>query len=102
MNSPAPLKTRLVAAILRHTPNCAEMARLASRALEQPLPWRTRLRMRLHYVICAWCERYARQLRFLHHAAPHLHEPADAPTTRDLSIDARRRIIQRLQDARCE
>jgi hypothetical protein len=101
MKSPS-LKTRLVAGILRHTPNCAEMARLASRALEQPLPWRTRLRMRLHYVICAWCERYARHLRFLHRAAPHLHEPPAALSPRCLSDDARRRIIQRLQEAHCD
>jgi hypothetical protein len=63
------LKKRAIVWVWEHTPNCAEMSRLASRSLEQPLPWSLRLKQRLHFLICAWCQRYARQLNFLHQAA---------------------------------
>ena len=91
------LKTRWIVWLWKHTPNCAEMSRLASRSLEQPLPLRTRLKMRLHYLICAWCKRYFKQLKFLHEAAPHFDEHAEILPNRGLSAEARQRIKQRLQ-----
>ena len=91
------LKTRCIVWVWNHTPNCAEMSRLASQSLEQPLSMRTRLKMRLHYVICAWCKRYFKQLTFLHEAAPHLDEHAGILPSRGLSAEARQRIVQRLQ-----
>jgi len=45
------LKMRWIEWVWNHTPNCAGMSRLASRALEQPLVLRARLKMRLHYLI---------------------------------------------------
>ena len=91
------LKTRWVVWVWNHTPNCAEMSRLPSRSLEQPLSMRMRLKMRLHYLICAWCKRYFTQLRFLHEAAPHFDEHTGTGPVRSLSVEARRLIMQRLQ-----
>ena len=51
--------------IAEHTPRCHEMTRLISQSMEHPLPLRTRISMRLHYLICIWCERYRNQLRLL-------------------------------------
>src|SRR5258708_7536634 len=91
------LKTRWVVWVWKHTPNCAEMSRLASRSLEQPLSMRTRLKMGLHYLICTWCKRYFTQLRFLHEAAPRFEEHAGTLSSRGLSVEARQRIVQRLR-----
>jgi hypothetical protein len=91
------LKTRWIVWVWNHTPNCAEMSRLASQSLEQPLTLRTRLKMRLHYLICAWCKRYFKQLRFLHQAAQHFDEHAGILPNRGLFAEAKRRIAQRLQ-----
>ena len=91
------LKTRWVVWVWNHTPNCADMSRLASRSLEQPLSLRTRLKMRLHYLICAWCKRYFKQLTSLHEAAPHFDEHAATLPGRGLSAEAKQRIVQRLQ-----
>ncbi len=95
MNPLAKLKMKVVVWIWQHTPNCAEMSRLSSRSLDQPLPWSTRLRMRLHFLICTWCHRYARQLTFLHQTASHADE--QIKTLPRLSIEARKRILQNLQ-----
>ena len=96
------LKTGWLVWVWNHTPNCADMSRLASQSLEQRLPLGTRLRMRLHYVICVWCQRYFKQLRFLHEAAPHFDEHAGIFPRRGLSVEARRRIVQRLRVAENE
>ena len=82
-----------------HTPDCAEMSRLASLSFEQPPSLALRFRMRLHHFICIWCRRYERQLRFLHRAAHCSQDDLDALTTRGLSTEARQRIMQRLREA---
>jgi len=90
------LKMRWVTWVWNHTPNCAEMSRLASLSLERPPTLSLRLRMRLHHLICAWCRRYETQLRFLHRAAPRLDDADTAPRPPRLSDDAKRRLLARL------
>lgn len=80
------------------TPTCAEMARLASLSFEQPPSLTLRLRMRLHHLICTWCRRYERQLRFLHRAAPRAHENLELLMARGLSPEAKRRLVRRLRE----
>ena len=93
------IKLRAVVWVWNHTPNCADMSRLASRSLDQPLSLRLRLKMRLHYLICAWCKRYFKQLKFLHEAAPRFEEHAGALPGRGLSAEAKQRLVQRLKVA---
>ena len=93
------IRLRAVVWVWKHTPDCAEMSRLASRSLDQPLSWRLRLRMRLHFLICLWCQRYFKQLKFLRQAAPSLAAQAGTLPGRGLSPEARQRLVQRLQIA---
>ena len=96
------LKSRFIMWIWNHTPNCADMSRLASRSLEQSLPLSTRIKMRLHFLICIWCKRYFKHLSFLHSAAPQFEENAGVLPSGGLSAEARQRILQRLQVAEGE
>lgn len=93
------LKLRWIVWVWNHTPNCAEMSRLASLSLDRPTPLGLRVRMRLHHLICAWCRRYERQLQFLHRAAPQSHHGLELLVARGLSPDARRRLVQRMREA---
>src|SRR5881394_3681397 len=90
------IKARFVIWVWNHTPNCAEMSRLTSRSLDESLPMKLRVQMRLHHLICIWCQRYFRQLNYLHQAAPKFELKLPEPDGRSLSPDARRRIAQRL------
>ncbi len=92
MNLFAQLKTKFVIWVWNHTPSCAEMSRLTSRALDQPLTLKLRLKMRLHFVICAWCRRYFEQINFLHTHAPRMGLRLDELPGRGLSSDAKSRI----------
>jgi len=93
------IKTLSIVWIWNHTPNCAEMSRLASKGIDQPLSRWTRLKMRLHYLICVWCERYSKHLKFLHRATPRAEDQIDGLADRGLSAEAKRRIIERLQSS---
>lgn len=92
------IKTRFVLLIWKLTPDCLEMSRLASLRLDQPLPRLTRLRVRLHFLICEWCGRYQRQLSFLHKAAQTLQPRTDLLASTKLSESAKRRMVQCLRD----
>ena len=93
----ASIKERWEVWVWQHTPHCTEILRLASQSLEQPLSFRTRLKMRLHFLICVWCERYVKQLKFLQHAGSHLDHQAESLPGRGLSAEARQRIVQHLK-----
>jgi hypothetical protein len=91
------LKKPWVLWVWNHTPNCAEMSRLASQSFENPLPLGTRFKMRLHHVVCVWCSRYWKHLKFLRAAAPRLKEHLSLSAARGLSVEAKQRIVKRLQ-----
>ncbi len=78
---------------------CSEMAPLASRALDERLALRERWMLAVHLMLCRFCQRSDRQLRFLREVIRLTsgERLADA-TPHTLSPDARRRIIRRLVD----
>jgi hypothetical protein len=45
--------------------NCLEMTERASDFLEGALPWRVRLQMRLHLMMCRFCREYLRQMNLV-------------------------------------
>jgi hypothetical protein len=73
------------------------MARLASLTLDEPVSPKVRLKMWLHYLICVWCERYYKHLKFLHRAGPQFSEQFEAASDRKLPVEIKRRIINRLK-----
>lgn len=90
----------LVGWLIRVTPSCREMTRLLSDAMDRPLPWKTRVKMRVHFLICKWCERYKNQLRFLREAVRRHPEQisSDDVATPRLSSDAKDRLKSRLRE----
>ncbi len=85
-------KTRLVMFIAEHTPKCHDITRLISQSMDRPLPLRTRIAMRIHYIICVWCERYRDQLGFIGAALKSCPDNEGERTRGKLSPDARKRL----------
>jgi hypothetical protein len=79
-------------------PACREAARLQSESLDRPLSVSQRLGLRLHLLICKWCRRYGKQLRFLRDAVHDHPEEVAASTPRSLSPEARERLKQSLRN----
>ncbi len=97
MNWPAYLVKTLFGGIADLSPNCREAARLQSEALDHKLPFRRRLGLRIHLMICKWCCRYGKQVRFLRDAAREHSDKAPEPAPEKLSDEARERIKRRLR-----
>jgi hypothetical protein len=58
-------ETQLVKFIGRHTPKCRQVVRILSQGMDKKLSLKTRLLLKVHYLICRWCQRYFEHLRYL-------------------------------------
>jgi hypothetical protein len=78
-------------------PTCRDASRLQSEALDTKLGFSKRLGLSLHLMICKWCRRYGKQIRFLRQSAHEHPESLSEAVPQKLSPEARERIKQRLQ-----
>ena len=90
------LQTKLVIFIGKHTPKCRDMVRILSQSMDQPMPLTMRIRKRFHFLICCWCQRYEKQLRYIRDTASRFLEHADEASDVPFPPDAKERIKQRL------
>ena len=91
-------QTQLVIFIGKHTPKCREMVRILSRSMDEPMPLTMRIKKRIHFLICCWCQRYEEQLRYIREAARRFPEHADEASSTPFPEDAEERIKQKLAD----
>ena len=77
-------------------PPCAEVARLASESMERDLSFGERAKVRFHYLLCVWCQRYAQQLKFLREAMHHHPAPLESPSSPLLPDEAHARLKRAL------
>src|ERR1700751_2549194 len=88
----------LVSFIDNHTPKCREVVRLLSQSMEVKLPVATRIRIRFHYFICVWCQRYGKQLRRLREGASSLPAHVDGFCPETLSDSSKERLKKALRE----
>ena len=89
-------QTMLVKFIGKHTPKCREMVRILSQSMDEPMPPMMRIKKRLHFLICCWCQRYEEQLRYIHETARKFPEHADKASDITFPPNAKERIKQKL------
>jgi hypothetical protein len=90
--------TALVGWLIRITPTCSQVVRLVSEDMDHPLPLGMKIRVRLHFLICKWCEQYRQQLLFLRNALrQHPDKLAGEEPSTGLSPEARERLAQALR-----
>ena len=74
---------------------CREISKLVSESMEQDLPLRRRLEVRMHLMMCRLCSGFARQIRLLRRAArehPERLGPQESTPEAGLPEEARERI----------
>ena len=79
------------------SPSCRQASRLQSEALDHKLPILQRVGLRIHLLLCKWCRRYGKQIRFLHDAAHDHSDELVEPAPQKLPDAARERMKQRLR-----
>jgi len=85
-------QTKLVIFIGKHTPKCREMVRILSQSMDQPMPLTMRIKKRIHYLICCWCQRYEEQLHYMREVARKFPEHADEIPDAKLPTEAKERL----------
>jgi hypothetical protein len=91
-------QTMLVKLIGKCTPKCREMVRIMSQSMDEPMPLMMRIKKRLHFLICCWCQRYEEQLRYMRQTARQFPEHADAASNIEFSSEARERIKRKVAE----
>jgi hypothetical protein len=91
-SSPGPIR-RVLSAL---SPDCKEASRRQSEAVHHPLPLGQRVGLRIHLLLCKWCRRYGKNLRFLQHVVEHPAEHDCAEHATALGPEARERMKQKL------
>lgn len=71
---------------------CRQASRIQSADLDQPLSALQRLGLVLHLIVCKWCNRYGKQLRFLHRVAHKHPDKLVEVAPQKLTAEARERI----------
>ncbi len=77
--------------------NCKQASEMASQQLDRELGLRQRLGLKLHLLICRYCRNYARQLAFLHRAAPKLQAYIESRDEHRLTEQQKEKLRQVLQ-----
>jgi hypothetical protein len=78
--------------------DCRGASLAQSEMLDHPLPTARHIGLRLHVILCAWCRRYGRQLRFLHRAAQQHPEELSQVSPHTLPPAAKERIKRSLRE----
>ena len=95
-------QTALVKFIGKRTPKCREVVRILSQSMDSKLSLTMRVKLRLHYLICAWCQRYAKQLHELRKIALSVPDHVNELSQDALSASAKERMREVLRENRRE
>lgn len=85
----------------RRLPTCQELTPVLSQSLERRLTLREQLTLRLHFLICVYCVRYLKQLRFMREALREREARAlecDSDASPSLTPEARERLRRALRE----
>ena len=82
--------------MVRVMPSCKEISQLVSASMDEKLPLRKRLSIRLHLVMCDLCRRYEKQLHLLRGGGRHYANPEENEIEDSLSSEARERLQRKL------
>jgi|SRR5690349_16125869 len=91
------IQLRIVKLIVRLTPPCPDVVRLLSLGMEQKLSLITRIRLRIHFLMCSFCQRYAAQLKYLRQVSHEFPEKVGDVSTEQLPEDAKQRMREALK-----
>jgi hypothetical protein len=88
---------QIVLLICRFTPTCPEVTRILSLGMDKELPLTTRIKLRIHYLMCSFCERYAKQLKYMREVAREFPEKIDEISGATLPAEAKQRLKEALR-----
>jgi hypothetical protein len=86
------LQLQIVLLICRFTPTCPEVIRILSLGMDKELPLIMRIKSRIHYLMCSFCERYMKQLKYIRQVAHEFPDKIGEISDAKLPADAKERM----------
>src|SRR5438094_6726020 len=88
---------QIVLLICRFTPTCPEVTRILSLGMDKELPLTTRIKLRVHYLMCSFCERYMKQLKYIRQVSREFPEKIGEVPDATLPAEAKQRLKEALR-----
>src|SRR5207249_12168149 len=88
---------QIVLLICRFTPICPEVTRILSLGMDKQLSLMMRMKLRIHYLMCSFCERYAMQLKYMRVVAHEFPEKIGEVSDAKLPAEAKERLKEALR-----
>jgi hypothetical protein len=83
---------QIVLLICRFTPTCPEVVRILSLGMDKDLSLMMRIKLRIHYLMCSFCERYMKQLKYIRQVSREFPEKIGEVSDASLPADAKERM----------
>src|SRR5215468_12088383 len=90
------LQLQIVLLICRFTPTCPEVLRILSLGMDKELSLIMRLKLRIHYLMCSFCERYMKQLKYIRQVSREFPEKIGDVSDAKLPTEAKERLKEAL------
>ena len=91
------LQLQIVLLICRFTPTCPEVVRILSLGMDKELSLMMRIKLRVHYLMCSFCQRYMKQLKYMRTVAREFPEKIGEVSDATLSAEAKARMKEALR-----
>src|SRR5438552_18808459 len=89
---------QIVLLICRFTATCPEVTRILSLGMDKQLSLMMRMKLRIHYLMCSFCERYMKQLKYIREVSREFPEKIGEVSDASLSADAKERMKAALRE----
>src|SRR5438094_10229976 len=86
------LQLQIVLLICRFTPTCPEVTRILSLGMDKQLSLMMRMKLRIHYLMCSFCQRYMKQLKYIRQVSREFPDKIGEVSDASLSADAKEQI----------
>ena len=86
------IQLQIVLLICRFTPTCPQVVRILSLGMEKRLSLMMRIKLRIHYLMCSFCERYMKQLKYIREVSREFPNKVGEISDASLTADAKERM----------
>src|SRR6266436_7681855 len=91
------LQLQIVLLICRFTPSCPEVVRILSLRMDKELSLMMRMKLRIHYLMCSFCERYMKQLKYIRQVSREFPDKIGEISDATLPAEAKERLKEALR-----
>jgi len=91
------LQLQIVLLICRFTPTCPEVTRILSLGMDKQLSLMMRMKLRIHYLMCSFCQRYMKQLKYIRQVSREFPDKIGEVSDAKLPAEAKARMKEALQ-----